>query len=340
MVIFETDRIIVRRYTPADKDNFYRLNGDPEIMRYIRAAKDPQECVVILKRNISFYEQRPMMGRWAMIEKASGNFIGSFAIIPVETVDHTRHDEIQIGYALLKEYWGKGFATESALAGRQYAFDEMKLTRIVAITEVENIASQKVLLRSGFIQEPNIMEGNKALCYFASENPNAVETQRFHLFPLTIGQLELYLKGNDELEKALGLTCFGRTVDSQVQDRVRNVTLPAMKQAGADYLFYTFWLVVDDQSKMIVAEMGFKGPPTDGKVELGYGTMPGMQNKGVMTEAVQGMLEWAASREDINQVLAETHVSNLPSIKVIQRNGFEQFEQKGEMLWWRFKTPD
>jgi [ribosomal protein S5]-alanine N-acetyltransferase len=339
MTIFETDRLIIRRYTPADKDNFYRLNGDPEIMRYIRAAKDPQECIVILKRNISFYEQRPMMGRWAMIEKESGNFIGSFAIIPVETVDHSRHAEIQIGYALLKEYWGKGFATESALAGRQYAFDEMKLTRIVAITEVENIASQKVLLRSGFIQEPNIMEGNKALCYFASENPNAVETQRFHLFPLTIAQLESYLKGNDELEKALGLTCFGRTVDSQVQDRVKNVTLPAMKMAGADYLFYTFWLVVDDQSKMIVAEMGFKGPPKDGgQVEIGYGTMPGMQNKGVMTEAVHGMLQWAATREDINEVLAETHVSNLPSIRVVEKNNFQRFDVRGDMLWWKVQV--
>src|SRR5688572_2306014 len=107
MVIFETDRLIIRRYTPADRENFYRLNGDQDIIRYIREAKDPQECIVILKRNITFYEQHPLMGRWAMIEKESGNFVGSFAIIPVETVDHKRHTELQIGYALLKEYWGK-----------------------------------------------------------------------------------------------------------------------------------------------------------------------------------------------------------------------------------------
>ena len=336
MVIFETDRLIVRRYTPADQEHFNRLNGDPEIMRYIREAKDPQECIVILRRNITFYEQNPLMGRWAMIEKATGAFVGTFAIIPVETVDHSRHAEIQIGYALLKEYWGRGFATESTLAGLQYAFDVMKLPKIVAITEIKNIASQKVLQRSGFIQQKNIVEANRALCYFSKQNPNAIETQRLHLFPLTIPQLELYLKGNDGLEQALGLTCFGRTMVPQVHDRVKKVTLPKMKEAEADYLFYTFWLVVEKQSKLIVAEMGFKGPPTNGgQVEIGYGTMPSMQNKGIMTEAVQGLLQWAAGRADISQVLAETKDSNLPSIRVVEKNNFQQFDVKGDMVWWQ-----
>lgn len=340
MVIFETDRLVIRRYTPADDDNFYRLNGDPDVMRYIREPKGRQECYVILKRNIAFYQQHPLMGRWAMIEKEANTFIGSFAIIPVETGDPNRHDEVQLGYALLKEFWGKGFATESALGGLQYAFNVMKLPRIVAITEAENIASQKVLLRSGFVQQPDIYEGNKALCYFDNYNPNTIESERLHLFPLTIPQLELYLQADDLLENLLGLTSFGRTLAPQVHDRIRKETLPIMKQAaGEDYLFYTFWLVVDKQSKMIVAELGFKGPPTvDGQVEIGYGTMPHMQGKGYMSEAVHGLLLWAESRPDINLVLAETHSSNLPSIRVVQKNGFEQFEKRGEMIWWKVEV--
>ncbi|THU39472.1 GNAT family N-acetyltransferase [Niastella caeni] len=337
MVVFETDRLVIRRYTLEDEENFFRLNGDEEVMRYIRAPKDRQECALFLKRNLAFYEQFPLLGRWAMIEKSADTFVGSFAIIPVETTDHSRHAEIQLGYALLKEYWGKGYATESTLAGRQYAFDVMKLPMIVAITETENIASQKVLLRSGFIQQPNIKEGNKDLCYFTSVNPNAIETERLHLFPLTLPQLELYLKANDELEQALGLTPFGRTIAPQVRDRVTKFTLREMQQAnGYDYIFHTFWLVVDKQSKMIVAELGFKGPPKEGgQVEIGYGTMPAMQGKGYMTEAVKGLLQWATAHADINVVLAETHVSNLPSIKVVQKNGFLQFDKRGEMIWWK-----
>jgi ribosomal-protein-alanine N-acetyltransferase len=339
MIIFETDRLIIRRYTLADEEHFFRLNGDAEVMKYIRDPKDRQECNIFLKRNLSFYEQNPLMGRWAMVEKASDAFIGSFAIIPVETTDHSRHAEIQLGYALLKDHWGRGYATESTLAGRQYAFDIMKLPVIVAITETANIASQKVLLRSGFIQQHNIQEGNKALCYFTSRNPNVIETERLHLFPLTLPQLELYLKANDGLEKELGLTPFGRTVAPQVKDMVTKFTLPKIYEARKeDYLFYTFWLVVDKQSKVIVAEMGFKGPPVDGgRVEIGYGTMPPMQNKGYMTEAVNGMLQWAAARKDIKLVLAETHASNIPSIRVVEKSGFTQIHKNGEMLWWRYR---
>ncbi len=149
----------------------FNLNGDPEIMKYIRDAKSRQECSMFLKRNLAYYEQHPLMGRWAMIEKASNEFCGSFAVIPVETVDSSRHAEIQLGYALLKGHWGKGYATESTLGGRQYAFDVMKLPVIVAITDTANLASQKVLLRSGFEQQPNIMEGNQAAVLFYQSQP-------------------------------------------------------------------------------------------------------------------------------------------------------------------------
>ncbi|OQP59968.1 hypothetical protein A3860_35590 [Niastella vici] len=336
MVIFETDRLIVRRYTADDEENFFLLNGDPEVMRYIREPKDRQECSIFLKRNLALYQHQPLMGRWAMEEKGSNAFVGSFAIIPVETTDSRRHSEIQLGYALLKDYWGKGYATESTLAGKQYAFDVMKLPLIVAITEPANIASQKVLLRCGFQQQPDIKEGNKPLCYFTSRNPNCIETERLHLFPLTASQLHLYLKANDGLENALGLTPFGRTIAPQVKDMVAKFTLPNMEKAtGNDYLFYTFWLVVDKQSRLIVAELGFKGPPgEDGRVEIGYGTMPAQQNKGYMTEAVKGLLQWAAGRSAINTVLAETHALNKASIRVVEKNGFTRSAQHGEMIWW------
>lgn len=337
MVIFETSRLIIRRYTLADEDNFFAINGDPEIMKYIREPRGRQECMIFLKRNLQFYENNPLMGRWAMIEKSSDTFVGSFAIIPVESADHKRHTEIQLGYALLKDHWGKGYATESTLAGRQYAFDVMKLPQIVAVTEQENIASQKVLLRSGFKQQTDIREGSKMLCYFTSHNPNVIETERLHLFPLTVEQLELYLKAGDMLENALGLTPFGRTISPQVLNRVAQFTLPEMEKAKYDYLFFTFWLVVDKQSKVIVAEMGFKGPPTDaGQVEIGYGTMPAMQNKGYMTEAVKGLLQWAASRPDITTVLAETRADNKASIRVVEKCGFASLSRQGENLWWSY----
>jgi ribosomal-protein-alanine N-acetyltransferase len=334
-IIFETERLYIRRFTKADEENFFRLNSDPEVMRFIREPKSRPECNVFLLQNMVAYEQSPLMGRWAMLEKGTDTFIGSFAIIPEENIK-----DIQLGYALLKDYWGRGFAAESVLAGRQYAFEVMKLPHIVGITETGNLASQKVLLKCGFVQQQNIMERDKELCYFLSQNPNVIETERLRIFPLTPAQLELYLQANNKLEKRLDLAPTGRTISPYVQESVRQYTLPKMKAAtGMDYLFYTFWLVVDKASRSIVAELGFKGPPFGtGDVEIGYGTMPAMQQKGYMTEAVGGILKWAAQRPDINHVLAETHSINSASIRVVQKNGFVQYDKRGDMLWWKAKV--
>jgi [ribosomal protein S5]-alanine N-acetyltransferase len=330
-VIFETERLVIRRYTRADEAHFFKLNGDPEVMRYIREPKSRSECNVFLLQNIVAYEQAPLMGRWAMMEKSANTFIGSFAIIPVPT-----RQEIQLGYALLKDYWGKGFAAESTLGGKQYAFEVMKLPLITAITQPPNIASQKVLLKCGFTQQPNMVLEEKEVCYFTCHNPHVVETDRLLIFPLSYSQLLVYLEAGNRLEKQLNLACAGRTVSPYVVESVTQYTLPKMKAAGSDYLFYTFWLVVDKASRMVVAELGFKGPPTAaGDVEIGYGTMPLQEGKGFMTEAVGGILTWAGGRSDISTVLAETHAANSASIRIVQKNGFQQFDKRDDMLWWK-----
>lgn len=133
------------------------------------------------------------------------------------------------------------------------------------------------------------------------------------------------------------MTVNGRVVASEVKDMVEHSTLPKMKLADhADYLFYTFWLVVNKTTGIIVAELGFKGiPDNKGEIEIGYGTMPEQQGKGYMTEAVSGMIHWAAGRTDVEYILAETDENNHASIRVVQKNGFVQYDKRGEMLWWR-----
>ncbi len=92
-----------------------------------------------------------------------------------------------------------------------------------------------------------------------------------------------------------------------------------MAASTADnYLFYTFWVVVEKSTRLIVAELGFKGEPTgNGDIEIGYGTMPAFQGKGFMTEAVGGMVRWGKGRPDVQCMLAETDETNAASIKVL-----------------------
>ncbi len=157
-ILFETERLTVRHYTKDDSHNFFLLNGDEEIMRYIRPAKSKEQCDEYLAEIIEKYEQHPGEGRWATVDKLTNEFIGSFAFIPIENTD-----KMQLGYSLLKQYWGKGYATELTLAGLQYVFTKTPLTEIFGVTETPNIVSQKVLLKAGFTLEDTFKEGEKEL---------------------------------------------------------------------------------------------------------------------------------------------------------------------------------
>jgi ribosomal-protein-alanine N-acetyltransferase len=164
-----------------------------------------------------------------------------------------------------------------------------------------------------------------------------VTTDRLNIIPLTFSQLTDYLKAGNILEEKLGLAATGRTVAEEVKDMVDNFTLPNIKRSKKDaYLFYTFWIVIDRQRNVIVAELGFKGEPNyRGEIEIGYGTMPAERGKGYMSEALSGMVEWAKARPDINGILAETARENLASIRIVQKNNFRLFDERGDMLWWR-----
>lgn len=141
-----------------DFDHFYRLNGDEEVMRYIRPAQTEEQSRFFLEKIITAYQERPGIGRWATFSKEDKSFIGSFAVIPVE-----KSDRLQLGYALLRENWSKGYASESVRGGIRYVFDTLQLTEIAAITYPENTASQKVLLKNGFVFDSKFIEDNKEL---------------------------------------------------------------------------------------------------------------------------------------------------------------------------------
>ena len=166
-VIFETERLIVRQYDlKADAENFFLLNSDDDVMRYIRATKSREECDAFFKKIIEGYKIDPLRGRWGAYEKATGNFVGSFAIIPIED-----SDGIQLGYAFLKENWGKGFASELTKAGLDYYFKNTKADHIYAIAEQANIASHNVLLKNSFVPDGTKQEGDKELLKFIYRKP-------------------------------------------------------------------------------------------------------------------------------------------------------------------------
>lgn len=162
MTIFTTKRLRVRHFTFSDANNYFALQSNPEVMQYIRAPRTRKESDTFLTEKILPTSPKEYKGYWAVEEKDTGRFIGCFVIIPIpDDVEKT-----QLGYSFLPEHWGKGYATEVTREGLNYFYNRTPLTEIYGITEIPNIASQKVLLKAGFKQLTTKMEGEKELLVF------------------------------------------------------------------------------------------------------------------------------------------------------------------------------
>ena len=165
MIVFETERLRVRYFNEQDKDNYFELSGNYEVMRYIRAVKTKEDSDKYLDQIIQDAIAFPRTGRWAVVEKDSGNFVGSFAIIPMPAFP----EKIQLGYSLTTDNWGKGYATELTKEGLKYFLEQHTHPVIHGITEIPNTASQKVLLKAGFRPAGTIIEDGKELSLFIFE---------------------------------------------------------------------------------------------------------------------------------------------------------------------------
>ncbi len=142
--MFETDRLILRKLQNKDIDDIFAMRKDPEVMKYIRK---PQTDRLSSIKWITMMTERwdtDKIGFCGVIEKDSGAFVGWCGLwILKET------DEIEIGYAIAKQFWGNGFATEAAYRCLEYGFNELNLMKIVAVSFPQNIASQNVMKKLG-----------------------------------------------------------------------------------------------------------------------------------------------------------------------------------------------
>ena len=140
-----TARLKLRRFTTDDLPLLQALNSDVEVMRYLGGVETAEQtCEALHGRILSYYDQHPGYGVWATLERDSGACIGFHLLNDIRGSAH-----IQIGYRLLPQYWGRGYATEMSLALMRYGYTQLKLAQLTAITHIDNAGSQQVLLKAG-----------------------------------------------------------------------------------------------------------------------------------------------------------------------------------------------
>jgi RimJ/RimL family protein N-acetyltransferase len=145
-VRLETPRLVLRPFARTDAPHVVRLHGDRRVMRYIGRPATPAS---VLERDIPHllarYDLAQGPGYWAAEVRATGEVVGWFELRPLAA----EPDGFELGYRLLPEAWGHGYATEGAAALVRRAFEELGATRVVATTMAVNVASRRVMERVG-----------------------------------------------------------------------------------------------------------------------------------------------------------------------------------------------
>ncbi len=147
----ETESLILRKIEITDTGNLYRLDSDPLVHKYL--GNKPISCMSKAKEYIDYIHMQYDtygIGRWVTIEKSSGDFIGWSGLkMNFEEEMNGHINYYDIGYRFIPQYWGKGYATESSTAARDYFFDKYPDQKLCGLAEIENLASCRVLEKIG-----------------------------------------------------------------------------------------------------------------------------------------------------------------------------------------------
>ena len=149
-IFVETERLILREMLPSDANGMFELDSNPEVHKYLGnnpISNIDQSVATIDKVRNQYIENG--IGRWSVIEKASGDFIGWSGLKFMTTVVKNRTNFYDVGYRLIPRFWGKGYATESAEASIAYGFTKMNLEEIIGIVHIENVKSRRALEKCG-----------------------------------------------------------------------------------------------------------------------------------------------------------------------------------------------
>jgi [ribosomal protein S5]-alanine N-acetyltransferase len=150
-LILETERLILREMLPTDAEAMFRLDSNPNVVRYLgnKPFKSIDESINLIKYVRKQYTDNGI-GRFAVVLKETDEMIGWAGIKFVTDIENDRTNFYDLGYRLLEEHWGKGYASEATKAWLDYFFQTMKLPVLVANINVNNLESNKIVKKFGF----------------------------------------------------------------------------------------------------------------------------------------------------------------------------------------------
>jgi len=160
--VIRTERLLLRRWTDADREPFAALNADPEVMEHFPAPLTRGESDALADRIEAGLAERGW-GLWAV--EAPEGFVG-FAGLSVPAFEADVLPAVEVGWRLARGAWGHGYATEAASAALRYGLTELGLPEVVSFTATTNTRSERVMQRIGMrrageFDHPALPEGSR-----------------------------------------------------------------------------------------------------------------------------------------------------------------------------------
>jgi RimJ/RimL family protein N-acetyltransferase len=165
-VVIETPRLRLRELTPADEDALAAMFADPEVMTWIGqgGVVDREGARRVIAREGDNYAERGY-GEWALTTHDDDEMIGLCGLIEWPDIDGAA--ETEVAYLLRRDVWGRGYATEAAVAIRDWAIRELGRQRLICLVYHDNVASASVARKLGMTWEKDVLLGDQVVQRFA-----------------------------------------------------------------------------------------------------------------------------------------------------------------------------
>ena len=168
---FTTDRLLAEKIKSSDLDKFSSMHTNPQVMTTLGGLRTEEQTRDNLEWNLNQWKENGF-GLWLFYLKDTKEWVGRAGLRRVEIGGH---EEIELGYALMPQFWKLGLATEMAKACIEIAFEVIRLDNIVSFTLTTNKASQCVMEKAGLQYERDILHADLPHVLYRMKNPRKVE---------------------------------------------------------------------------------------------------------------------------------------------------------------------
>ena len=172
---FDTARLHFRPFTEADTAGMFALDSDPAVHRYLGGigglmVTEPAQSLETIRYIQAQYVANGI-GRWAVLLRATGEFMGWAGLKLISGSINGHHDFYDLGYRFRPHFWRQGYGYEAAKAWLDYGFQTMRLPRICAYADANNAGSNRILERIGLRQGDEFVEAGVRCVWYEAERP-------------------------------------------------------------------------------------------------------------------------------------------------------------------------